>query len=396
MRVEGLAANPELNGRCGVICGACMEDSGRWAVLVDADSTRPSCKGHFRPANLKMTQISVQLCAAVARLASSRALVDAQCDLRCIPSMRHASVPVPGPFYCTPLCDAALLQRLRLHLLCSGGTAKLAVSLSLDSCMPASAACSRLMHSIVRRVAAGLAVAAPEGLHIKARNLLLLRQFPCAAAQYEKAIALEHGPSHADLAWLLLRGRQALAKDEARAFELAAAGARKGCSSSTGVLACCYLQGHGCARDETRAMQLARASSASGSSYGQCAAGFLHRYGLGGAVRDCAAALVLYRLAAAQGLDEAQFWLGDMHFHGRGVDDDFEEALRWCVGLFHRVYSVTFCACTSLQASRVIQKRAAGCRCATQGAGASSSTKMKRRDGGGCDVALASSSSSHF
>ena len=70
VRVEGLAANPELNGRCGVICGACMEDSGRWAVLIDADSTRPSCKGHFRPANLKMTQISVQLCAAVARLAS--------------------------------------------------------------------------------------------------------------------------------------------------------------------------------------------------------------------------------------------------------------------------------------------------------------------------------------
>jgi hypothetical protein len=74
-----------------------------------------------------------------------------------------------------------------------------------------------------------------------------------------------------------------------------------------------------------------------------------------------------------------------MHFHGKGVDDDFGEALRWCVGLFHRVYFVTFCACTSLQASRVIQKRAGGCRCATQGAGASLSTKMKRRDGGGCD-----------
>ena len=118
-------------------------------------------------------------------------------------------------------------------------------------------------------------------------------------------------------------------------------------------------------------MQLARASAAAGSSYGQCTAGFLHRYGLGGAVRDYAAALVLYWLAAAQGLDEAQFWLGDMHFHGKGLDDDFEEALRWCVGLFLRVYFVTFCACTSLQPSRVIQKRAAGCRCATQGAGAS-------------------------
>jgi TPR repeat protein len=371
VRVEGLTANPELNGRCGVICGACIEDSGRWAVLIDADSTRPSCKCLFRPSNLKMTQISVQLCAAVARLASSRALVDAQCDLRCIASIHHALIPVPCPFCCTPLCDAALLHRQRQHLLCSGGTAKLAVSLSLYSCMPASAASSRHMHCIVRRVAAGLAVAAPEGLHFKARNLRFLRRFSCAAAQYEKAIALQHGPSHADLAWLLLRGRQALAKDEARAFELAASGARKGCSSCAGVLAFCYLQGHGCARDETRAMQLALASAAAGCSYGQCAAGFLHRHGWGGAVRDYAAALVLYRLAAVQGLDEAQFWLGDMHFHGKGLDDDFEEALRWCVGLFLRVYFVTFCACTSLQPSRVIQKRAAGCRCATQGAGAS-------------------------
>ena len=66
----------------------------------------------------------------------------------------------------------------------------------------------------------------------------------------------------------------------------------------------------------------------------------LRRYGCGGAARCYAAALVQYGLAAAQGLDEAQFWLGDMHFHGKGVDDNFEEAVRWCVGA---AAAVIFC-----------------------------------------------------
>ena len=87
-------------------------------------------------------------------------------------------------------------------------------------------------------------------------------------------------------------------------------------------------------------MQLARVSAAAGCSYGQCASGYVQRHGCGGAARDYAAALQQYGLAAAQGLDEAQFWLGDMHFHGKGVDDNFEEAVRWCVGA---AAAVIFC-----------------------------------------------------
>ena len=35
VRIEGLRSKPELNGRCGCICGACDAPSGRWLVRVD-------------------------------------------------------------------------------------------------------------------------------------------------------------------------------------------------------------------------------------------------------------------------------------------------------------------------------------------------------------------------
>jgi hypothetical protein len=47
--------------------------------------------------------------------------------------------------------------------------------------------------------------------------------------------------------------------------------------------------------------------------------------------RHAVAAVVLkwYRLAAEQGLDEAQNNLGEMHLNGYGVEEDCEEALKW-------------------------------------------------------------------
>jgi TPR repeat protein len=73
---------------------------------------------------------------------------------------------------------------------------------------------------------------------------------------------------------------------------------------------------------------LARNSSRKGSRYGQYALGKLYRYGGGGRKYDVAKAVVLYRLAAAQGLDEAQYMLGDMYSIGFVVVQDFAEALR--------------------------------------------------------------------
>ncbi len=54
VRIEGLQAKPELNGRTGVVCGAISQESGRWTVQIDADGARVACRGAFRAANLQV------------------------------------------------------------------------------------------------------------------------------------------------------------------------------------------------------------------------------------------------------------------------------------------------------------------------------------------------------
>lgn len=97
-------------------------------------------------------------------------------------------------------------------------------------------------------------------------------------------------------------------------------------------MAYCYWSGFGCAKDEERSLELACESSKNGSRYGQYTLGKLHRKctnGRGGLVQDDAQALAFYRLAAAQGLAEAQRELGDMYRRGEEVGQDLAEALRW-------------------------------------------------------------------
>ena len=54
VRIEGLQAVPEMNGRTGVVCGAISQESGRWTVQIDADGARAACRGAFRAANLQV------------------------------------------------------------------------------------------------------------------------------------------------------------------------------------------------------------------------------------------------------------------------------------------------------------------------------------------------------
>ncbi len=53
VRIQGLQATPEMNGRTGVVCGAISQESGRWTVRIDAIGARAACRGAFRPANLQ-------------------------------------------------------------------------------------------------------------------------------------------------------------------------------------------------------------------------------------------------------------------------------------------------------------------------------------------------------
>jgi TPR repeat protein len=128
---------------------------------------------------------------------------------------------------------------------------------------------------------------------------------------------------------MLLWGREGVAQDRKRAFELAEEGTLLGCHHCQGVMARCCLAGFGCSLDAARSLALGRASAGKGSKYGQRTLGYLYRSGDGGVVQDYAAAVVQYRLAAAQGYDLAQASLGCMYSSGCGVAQDKAEALRW-------------------------------------------------------------------
>jgi len=222
-------------------------------------------------------------------------------------------------------------HRQRLRGMGCGGRGKLALLMSQGGGEggPVPRDCSALMDCIVRRVAAAQVAATPEGLHAQAQVLCAAGECAAAAALLQQAVGLGHLPSRADLADMLIDGREGVAADQKKAFELAEEGARLGCHHSQGVMAFCYFGGFGCSKDAARSLALARASAGEGSKYGQLVLGRLYRMGAGGVAQDYAAAVAQFRLAAAQGYHTAQNCLGFMYDRGFGVAQDYAEALRW-------------------------------------------------------------------
>jgi TPR repeat protein len=188
---------------------------------------------------------------------------------------------------------------------------------------------NKMIQNIVYRVAAGLATAVRNKTAKKAEELCTLGQCAAALSPLKLAVDLGHLPSRALMAYMLLEGREGIARVRKGAFELVEEGARLGCHHCQGVLAEYYSRnGYGCVRDAARSLELARESSGKGSRYGQDVLGWLYQFGVGPVARDYAQAFALYRLAAAQNFDEAQYSLGFMYYHGQGVAQDFAEALR--------------------------------------------------------------------
>ena len=61
----------------------------------------------------------------------------------------------------------------------------------------------------------------------------------------------------------------------------------------------------------------------------QWSLGVMHENGSHGVARDCVAALRFYQLAAAQGHNAALFSVAKCHQYGRGVRRSKAEAIRW-------------------------------------------------------------------
>ena len=132
----------------------------------------------------------------------------------------------------------------------------------------------------------------------EAQRLLAAGQYATAAVELQRAIGQGLLSAYAHEAWLLIYGREDVAINQERAFELAEEGVRLGCYHCQGVLAHCYWGGYGCEEDEARSLQLAIESSKKGSKYGQHTLGLLQND------------VTLYLLAANQGFDEAQYRFG--------------------------------------------------------------------------------------
>jgi len=190
-------------------------------------------------------------------------------------------------------------------------------------------ACHQMMQSNARRVASKPMAAVRDEAAKEAEELCASGQCAAAAVPLQRAIDFGDFASLALKAWLFIEGREGVAKDDKRGFGLAEEGARLGCHHCQGVMALCYRWGFGCEQDDARSLELALESTESGSRYGQITLGWLHFFGYGGLAQDYAQAVAFYRLAAAQGLDMAQYSLGGMHSKGFGVARDDAEALRW-------------------------------------------------------------------
>jgi TPR repeat protein len=131
-----------------------------------------------------------------------------------------------------------------------------------------------------------------------AQRLLARGQYAAAASQLQRAIGQGLLASHAHEAWLLIYGKEDVAINRERAFELAEEGVRLGCFHCQGVLAYCFWGGYGCDADVARSLELAIQSCEKGSKYGQLTLGNLRNDE------------TLHLLAANQGLDEAQYRFG--------------------------------------------------------------------------------------
>jgi TPR repeat protein len=157
----------------------------------------------------------------------------------------------------------------------------------------------------------------------EAEELCALGQCVAAQVPLQLAIDLGHLPSRALMAWLKLEGREGVVNNEDAAFELAEVGARLGCHHCQGVMAE-YLSWF----NSPQWLEYAQKSSEKSSRYGQLALGELYFSGRLGVEQDYDKAVALFRLAAAQGLDMAQWRLGYMYFMGYGVAQDYTEALQ--------------------------------------------------------------------
>jgi TPR repeat protein/8-oxo-dGTP pyrophosphatase MutT (NUDIX family) len=123
------------------------------------------------------------------------------------------------------------------------------------------------------------------------------------------------------------KAREKLLEEAAKLFEAASAQGHHGAGCMLGRV----LQ----PKDQQRAVQLFRAGAEAGHGPSLFWLACCHKYGVGAAPDEAAAARLFERALAVLQRDahdgdaEAQFWLAEMHFNGHGVPADQYAGLKW-------------------------------------------------------------------
>lgn len=107
--IEGLQANPELNGRTGVTL-AFTEESGRWSVQIDASDKGPAVQKSIRPINLKVLPQSPLPSAPALHAESERNRLYKRCCECGAPATSFCDSCKVAP-YCSSKCQQAHLPR---------------------------------------------------------------------------------------------------------------------------------------------------------------------------------------------------------------------------------------------------------------------------------------------
>jgi len=199
----------------------------------------------------------------------------------------------------------------------------------------------KMMRMAVRRVASGRLHAVLQASLAAAHALLSEFEYDAAAAALVRPINMGHLPSRAHLVSMHLDRREGVTPGSVTQRKsmdaLVAEGAQRGCAHCQGVRA--HAHRVRCASTANPAeldidIEWAIRSAANGSMYGQCLLGIAYTFSWTFAGNNFHAGPPLFRMAADQGYDVAQYYLGWMYSVGAVVgvnaaQGNFVTALQW-------------------------------------------------------------------
>ena len=143
---------------------------------------------------------------------------------------------------------------------------------------------------------------------------------------FEKAAAQGHLWSKLEAGLMLQQGAGSRSSRYGKALAYFTDCIAAGIPAAKSNLALMYLEGRGVKSDPRKAEELLLAAHEEGARKAKLILGHLYYNGRGKVARDYEKAREFYELALEEEFTEANFYLGEIHAEGRGVERDFQRA----------------------------------------------------------------------